>query len=153
MPKKREFERETGLSSRILAFIIDTIVIDVIIISAFSERLEIISIGGIRTAITNPFMIKIYMSTIPLFILIVAYFFLFEYLIQTTPGKFLLGIIVKDKNGKAPNAWKCFLKNMLYYPNLLFLIWWVIDIYYLVRHKERLTEKLLNLKTVQVIEW
>ncbi len=151
--KKRVFERPALISSRILAFIMDLIIIDVIILSSFHKQLIFFSKVSLNSITNNnPFLLTAYVKLIPLFLLIITYFFLFEYLVQTTPGKFMLGIIVEDESGKEPSMIKCLIKNILYFPSWLFIIWWVIDLYYLFKNKIRLTEKLLRMKTVQIIK-
>ncbi len=154
MPRKKKvFEKPALISSRILAFIIDLIIIDVIILSSFHEQLIFFSkISLNNIANNNPFILTAYVKLLPLFLLIITYFFLFEYLVQTTPGKFLLGIIVEDENGKEPSMIKCLIKNILYFPSWLFIVWWLIDLYYLFKNKIRLTEKILRMKTVQIIK-
>lgn len=154
MPRKKKvFEKPALISSRILAFIIDLIIIDIIILSSFHEQLIFFSKLSLNSvANNNPFILTAYVKLLPLFLLIITYFFLFEYLVQTTPGKFLLGIIIEDENGKEPSMIKCLIKNILYFPSWLFMIWWVVDLYYLFKNKIRLTEKLLRMKTVQIIK-
>ncbi len=146
-------EEDAPVSSRLIAFLIDIIIIYVIILSSFKSALSTLGSISIFQAINNQFILQIYTKiAVPIFTLIVAYYFMFDFLIQTTPGKSVMNILLIDKDNKKPNAWKCLVRDMLFYPSLIFLIWWVFDLYYLFKNKTRLTDKLLGLRTVQVLK-
>ena len=154
--------------TRVLASLIDFFIINMIIIGPFRKNLSVISHMNSMNSVSRVsseliLEPRVYASAIAIFLLIIAYFTLFEFLTQSTPGKLLFNLFVvrvRDKaNSKGvgrnkkeifekPMFWQCLIKNMILFPILPFVVFWFFDLYFLFKTKKRLIEKFLGLETV-----
>ncbi len=154
---KRLTEREITIKeasplTRFLAFLIDLLIIDVIVISPFRRNFSVIeSIRSASQLSSSAFAPEVYSSIITASLLIITYFVIFEFFFQQTPGKMLTGLFVETNKGKELSLTQCILKNIVFFPILPFVIWWFIDIYFIFKTKQRLTERLLRIRTMEKI--
>ncbi len=82
------------------------------------------------------------------FILIMLYFTLCEYLIGQTAGKRLMNLAVEDYNGNTPTFFQCLTRNLLFLLVFPFSALLVIEPLYLAWKKQRLLEQLSKTRTV-----
>ncbi len=157
LPKKRTFVGEAAIWKRALAFILDILIIDFFILTAYDKVLLRILDGSSISQIINILQTnsKLYAGVIVLvalmFILIIAYFSLLEFLIGQTPGKMLFNLRVVTKDSlEIPKCWQCTLRSLFIIPVFPFILLWIIDPIYLIWKKERLSEWISKTKVIQV---
>ena len=152
--KKKEITVEANPITRILSSIIDLLIINLIVLGPFKSVLtefqKINTENLVQNNILSPILYNLFFT---MFMLVVAYFTIFEFIIQQTPGKILTGVYVESlkTKDKKPKFYQCLLKNIILIPILPFVVWWFIDIYYMFKSKSksRLTELLLGMRTVE----
>ena len=158
--KKRgnSFIAPASLLKRLLAFVIDLIIINFIIFMPFERLLAKIipqNLSFIQTyeyIQTNPKLINI-LSILSIItgILIVLYFSIFEWKIQQTPGKMLMKIYIIPEHGKQLRLMNYIISNLTFIPVFPFILLWIIDPIYLITSKknQRLMEKLTRILTIE----
>ncbi len=142
-----------SFSRRVAAFSIDILVINIFIVSQFSNALSRY-IGGttLSQAITSVMNMPsgMYMVLFIISILALLYFTFFEYYIGQTVGDMLLGIrtiSLKEDAGKI-SLWSAALRNCYVLPFFPFYIFWVVEPLHLAFYKERFLEKITFTKTI-----
>ena len=161
LPKQRTIKLAPGYIRRLLAAIIDLIIINWIIINPltrnalknipvteFSETYEFI--------LNNPYVSQsLYNIFILIVILSLGYFALFEWKLGQTPGKMLMKIYVILEKGKKPfTFWQAVIRN-LHIIIYLFMPLVLIDMIYLFFNKDqqRFFEKLSKTKSIMVVKY
>ena len=82
------------------------------------------------------------------FTLIMLYFTILEYLIGQTAGKRLMNLEVVDMNNQPPSLVQCILRNLVFLPVFPFIVFWIIDPFYLLFTKQTLSEQLTKTRTI-----
>jgi len=153
--EKRGFIGPASIPRRLIAFIIDLLIIDFVILSPFNKFFQMIIPSGtlseqIRFFQENPKISNpINLLLIVIGILVLFYFTIFEYKISQTPGKIITGLyVIPQKKVKFINY---LLSNITFIPVFPFYLLWIIDpVYMIISPKnQRLMEKLNNLLVVQ----
>ncbi|MGB9748669.1 MAG: RDD family protein [Candidatus Woesearchaeota archaeon] len=151
--KPREFVFAANPITRILASVIDFLIINATIFSPFRRIFD--AVQKMNISIYNydlEISFMLYSYIIPVFLLIISYFVIFEFILQQTPGKIITGIYVESlrTKDKKPNLLQCLLKNIVLFPALPFVVLWIFDFVFLFgKERTRLTEKILGLRTVE----
>jgi uncharacterized RDD family membrane protein YckC len=157
LPKKRVVLGPALLWKRILAVVIDFILIDIVIIGPF--RTIILTLAGYKKGMglsmvlsdpSNVHSITILFAFISLFVLV--YFTLTEYTLGKTVGKMVMKLrVVSVVSSELPGFWSCLLRSLFVIPIAPFNFLWIIDPVYMMFNKEnqRLTEYLGKTKTIQ----
>jgi len=149
----REFVFVANPLTRILASIVDLIIINVIILSPFKKIFN--AFQKMNISVYNYDLetsIMLYSYVFPVFLLIISYFIIFEFVLQQTPGKMITGVYVESlrTKDKKPTLMQCILKNIVLFPIMPFVILWIFDFIFLFhKDKTRLTEKVLGLRSVE----
>jgi len=132
MNKKRSF----FLTKRGIAYLLDLLIINLIIIVPFGSVLKDYEIGLFSFSFSQDLILSI--SIIIILVLMLAYFSVLEYKVQQTIGKMIMGIYVKSKNLTFKNA---LIRNIT--KPFLFLL--ILDSLFLFgKGKKRFTEKISN---------
>jgi len=157
--KKRgkSFIAPASLARRVIAFFIDLTILLLIFIIPFRAILgrllpTDLSSGEARTfLLQNPQiagLLSLIFFTFGIFLLL--YFSIFEYKLQQTPGKMLLGLYIIPGSSQM-SFWSYLLSNITFLPIFPFTLLWVIDPIYLFfsPKNQRLMERLTNILVVQ----
>lgn len=163
LPEKRVFIGPATIWKRMMAFVLDFLVLDFFVLGAFSsiaERMLGESTGLTATyrllesnysAQMNAFVIMFMMITL----LVLSYFVLLQYMVGQTVGEILFNIKVvsdlgENKFGDAGFG-QCLLRNIFIIPAVPFIFLWVIDPLYLafVGKGQRLTELLSRTRVIE----
>lgn len=157
LPKQRTFKGPALMWKRILAFVIDMIIIDFVIgfpfrnviiklvpVEGFSENYAYLS--------TNPTLVSALSLILFMFgMLALLYFAILEYKIGQTIGKMFMNIKVEpDKDQLGFLA--CVLRSMFLLFIFPFILLWIIDPLFILFNKDgrRLSEILSKTRTVEV---
>ena len=155
--KKREkfFIAPASITRRVIAFIIDMLIFDFIILFPFNKLFNKLIPG--TTAMQqysfvqqNPAVLK---SLMPLLIItsiiLVLYFSFFEYKLQQTPGKIILRIKIIPET--KITFWNYLFSNLTFLPIFPFNLLWIIDPIYLIfsPKNQRFMEKINKIIVVQ----
>jgi uncharacterized RDD family membrane protein YckC len=151
----KKFIAPASIPRRIFAFAIDLILIGFIIILPFKRLFQRIlpsdySSDAIKYFQQNAQLIdSLSLLFLVIGIIILFYFTYFEYKIQQTPGKMLLGLYIFPENKLT--FWNYLLSNLTFIPAFPFTILWIIDpIYMFISPKsQRIMERLNNIVVVQ----
>lgn len=154
LPGMKVVESGAQLWKRILAFLIDLIVLDFIVIGPFKKYFSIPS-GGYSAASDFISSNSEVARTLTLAMAIVAvlalfYFSFLESRVGQTLGKYLFRIYVRSGD-RPPSFWRCLVSNMTLIPFFPFMILWIIDPIHMFFSKgnQRLMEKFTKITVVQ----
>lgn len=162
LPQKRIFIGPATLWKRVLAFIIDILILDFFVFSMY----ETVILGFLgdssgfkelflliqTTPDVSSFLIGV-LSLMALFTL--AYFMILEYMLGQTPGKILLNLhIVSDKPDQEKrnlSFGQCFIRSMFLIPVIPFALLGIGDIifYFMAKKRKRLLDWLSNSRVVE----
>ncbi|MFQ5475137.1 MAG: RDD family protein [Candidatus Nanoarchaeia archaeon] len=156
LPKKRVVVGPAQLWKRILAFLIDILLVDMFIITPF--RSTIMTLVGFKmetfsmifSAPANPEAIAIVFGFASVFVLF--YFVLTDYLLGQGVGKMILNIYVVSIEGDVqPGFWRCVLRSLFVIPLQPFQLLWILDPIFMIFNKnnQRLTEFIGKTATLQ----
>jgi uncharacterized RDD family membrane protein YckC len=143
-----------GFWRRALAFFIDMIIINIIILSPFRNTFYMqfkgLSISDIMEMGSIAFPVKIYWMIFIISLLALVYFASFEYYVGQTPGQALtkIRVISLRKDDENISFWRAAIRNCYVIPFFPFYIFWIIEPIYLGLYRERLLEKVTFTKTV-----
>lgn len=158
LPKEQAFEGPALVWKRLLAFITDLLIINLVLffpfkriiqksIPSFASYSEAYSFLTTHQSYTNNLtIVSIIMS-----LFAILYFALIEYKIQQTPGKILFNIsIVSDT--KKLSFWQFVVRSLFIIPIFPFFLLWIIDplFMFFTKTNQRLSEILSKTKTVAI---
>jgi hypothetical protein len=164
LPEKRVFIGPANIWKRILALLIDLLVLDFFVIGFFRDIL--IGIVGDGEAFSRYTLLEgneavmgsLSMVFMLIVTLVITYFVLLQYAIGQTIGCLVLNIYVvhpeSEKELVRPKFWQCIVRNLFVIPTLPFILLWVIDPVYMLFAKkgQRLTEMLSRTRVVERFE-
>lgn len=153
---RKTFLGQTSVLKRIIAFIIDFLIINFIILfpfkrifntiipetESFSETLNFLDNAEYTTFITVIMLLAA--------VLAILYFMILEKKLSQTPGKMLFNLYVKSQT-KDLNYWRLFVRGMFLIPVFPFVLLWVIDpiVMLFTKENQRLLEILSKTKVVE----
>jgi hypothetical protein len=148
--KYKEMARSAPIFKRLLAFVLDLIIIDVFVLfpigNLVGDKLGI-NLMTYKTFMADPVLVSVF-SVIAFFIgiIFVMYFVLQEWLVGQTVGKWVFGITVE--NG---NFWSLIVRSLFIMPVFPLFILWVVEPLFIVFNPDsrRLLEILSKTKTVE----
>ena len=157
LPKEKIFICPALLWKRVIAFFIDMLIVNLVILfpfrgllqniipkgHSFSEAYKFLSSGANYTSFITS--ISFIMS-----IFIIMYFLMLERKTAQTIGKMLMKIYVVSDNDNI-KAWQLFTRNLVFIPIFPFVLLWVLDplFMFFTKTNQRLTEILSKTKTVE----
>jgi len=157
LPKQRKMKADAAVWKRIVSFLIDFFIIQLIILGPFSSAMQ----GMIP--VTDDFMQNYNMiqnnpdivtNLIPMIaaiiILVYSYFVVFEFKLRQTPGKMFFNLELKA-NDKKLTLGKIFLRNLAVIPVFPFSLLWIIDPLYLIITGKRLSDNFSKTSYVEEI--
>lgn len=157
LPKKKAFFAQASVLKRIIAFIIDILLVNLIILfpfrrlfdsiipqtSSFSKTFEFLSENSGFSGTITIIMFAVALITI-------LYFMTFEKKLGQSPGKMILNLYVESSK-KDLKYWQLFVRSMFLIPVFPFILLWFIDpiVMFFTKENQRLSEILSSTKTVE----
>ncbi|PIO06376.1 hypothetical protein COT47_03395 [Candidatus Woesearchaeota archaeon CG08_land_8_20_14_0_20_43_7] len=155
MPKKRTLEGPASIFKRMLAFVIDMLLLDLVIASPFSRLIAGNFQGDyakIRDMVLSNPGVASRMFTIILTVMtiMILYFALTEFKLGQSFGKMLLQLRVRSDT-KDLRLYQCLLRSIFLIPVFPFILLWIADPLSMAFTKDsrRLSEILSKTRTVQ----
>lgn len=161
LPKPRKMAGNASLIKRGIAFIIDLLILNLLIIYPFKKYLsnlipEFISFEeSYNYILNNPeISYSIYSISIAIAILTIAYFSILELKLGQTIGKKILKLKVISTT-KEQKVWQYIIRSLFLIPLFPFMLLWLLDPIYLFFNKQsqRFTESLSKTKVIQEFTW
>lgn len=167
LPKETVFYAKPPLWKRVLAFLIDLSIVNLVIATPFRNILvqlipqdksfnELYAYVNMNPGISY----VIYVVTILIALLLIVYFTVLEWGMGQTIGKRLLGLfVVQDLDKKeltskfnftSPGFWQCLIRHIILIPIAPFIIFWVFDILmsFFSKKQQRLFETLTRTRVI-----
>jgi len=151
--KGKAFLGQASVLKRIIAFLIDIAIINIISLpftliifirivpetASISEKINILNNSPV-TQIVNFFVLLIAL----------LYFMRLEMKLNQTPGKILFNLYVKSQT-KDLKYWQLFVRSMFLIPLFPFVLLWIIDpiVMFFTKENQRLSEILSKTKVVE----
>ncbi|MGV8168850.1 MAG: RDD family protein [Candidatus Nanoarchaeia archaeon] len=133
-----------GFFRRFAAFVLDLLLLNVIVFSAFSGILSkyftLESLSSFKEGIPVELSLIIFLLGLLSFV----YFTLLEYGAKKTPGMMIAGIKLEGNN----SFWSCAARNLFIIPIFPLTLLWIIEPLHLIFRKKRLSEALTNTDTI-----
>ncbi len=157
LPKEGTFTGPALVWKRLLAFLADLLIINLVLFFPFKRILQkaIPEFGDYSEAYNYLAANQGYTATLTVVSFVMAllaltYFASMEYKIRQTPGKILFNIRVMS-DVKEGAIWQFVVRNMFIIPIFPFVLLWIIDPLFLffTKTNQRLSEILSKTKTVQ----
>lgn len=158
LPKQRTMEIPARLWKRAIAFVVDLLVINAIILFPFKSYFRsVVPTTNYSEAImyvsSNPSIIDT-MSKIAIMvsILVVLYFSLSNFKAGTTIGKFLFKLKTKSLD-KESKYWQFLVSSLTFILVMPFMLLWIVDPLhmFLTEKKQRFMERISKLQTVEEV--
>ena len=162
LPEKRVFIGPARVWKRVLAFVLDLLVVDFFLLGFFrgvTEKMFGSNIGfgaTYRVLQDNPAQAQAFMTIFMIMIMLaLAYFVLLQYMTGQTVGCILFNIQVVSEEGEKrfshAGFWQCVLRNIFLIPAVPFVFLWLIDPLYMTfaRKGQRLTEWLSKTRVIE----
>ncbi len=157
LPKERTFTGPALVWKRLLAFVADLLIINLVLFFPFKKIIQksIPKFSSYSEAYNFLASNQNYTTTLTIVSLVMAlfallYFAWLEYKIQQTPGKMLFNVYVVS-DAKKLNFWQFIVRSLFIIPVFPFFLLWVIDPLFLffTKTNQRLSEILSKTKTIQ----
>lgn len=155
LPRRREFKGSAQIWKRILAFLIDLLIIDFFIFGPFKKIIKSLvpaeaGLSAYSYLASNPEISNILVAvSISSGILAMLYFAVLEWKLNQTVGKILLKLYV-ESDFKKLKFWQCLVRSMFVIPVFPFILLWIVDPIYLFWKNIRFSEAISKTKTIQV---
>lgn len=156
LPQEKTFVGPALIWKRIIAFFIDILIINLIVLfpfrslfegiipkeHSFSEAYRLLSSIRFKGFISS--------VSIAISILIILYFFMLERKMGQTIGKRLMNIYVASDNNSL-KSWQLFVRNIIFIPIFPLVLLWILDplSMFLTKTNQRLSEILSRTKVVE----
>jgi hypothetical protein len=147
----RKYETNATLSTRVMAFFIDVIVLYFVAVMPFRhlflKAFPYEAGFGLLTQTNIIIPGYIYASMFIISMLFLFYFSITEYFLKQTPGKMLMNIYVRGNT----TFLKSLMRNIFLIPFFPFYLLWITEPIYLLTHKYRFLEHITKTRTVEKI--
>jgi uncharacterized RDD family membrane protein YckC len=149
LPKKRHMLQPASVWKRVLAFLIDFMIMQIVIVGPFSDALTS-TIPMNYDFMQNYEYLSAHMnvaeklSTVLFIVFILAFIYsvLFELSLDQTPGRMLLNLYLMPENKQDKvNLLKIIIRNLVYLPFFPFYLLMIIDPLFLVFTGKRISDK------------
>ena len=154
---KKTFLAQASVLKRIIAFIIDLFIVNMIILLPFRRIFENLVPNADSFSKTFKFLSNNsdYSTSITIIMIVIAfltilYFMILEKHLQQTVGKMLFNLYVKSQT-KDLKYWQLFVRSVFLIPVFPFVLLWFIDpiVMFFTKDNQRLSEILSKTKTVE----
>ena len=148
--KGKLLKRDASIFKRLLAFILDLLIINIVIISPFQKVfLKLITPQSsiLKMAEQLQGTSSLYSTMFFIVLLSLAYFTFFEFKLSQTPGMMLF----KLKVDQELSFGKAVLRNLFIIPFFPFYIFWIIEPIHLLFKQRRFLEEMTNTRTIEEV--
>lgn len=161
LPKEKTFIGPALLWKRVVAFFIDLLILNLVVLFpfrslfqgiipkdySFSEAYKFLSTSTNFTGFITS--VSFVMA-----ILITLYFYKLEKKMGQTIGKMLMRIYVVSENNDL-KSWQLLVRNLVFIPIFPFILLWIIDplFMFFTKSGQRLTEILSRTKVIETYNW
>lgn len=158
LPRERLFLVPAPIWKRVLAFLMDLAIINVVIFSPFQRVIAALvpsasDFSTLQSALSaDQGLMNILISIITIVgILAMLYFVILEYALGMTLGMRIMRIHVSSE--KHIGFWRCVARNLFFIPIFPFPLLWIIDPLHLLfsRDNSRFLERLTKTRTVEQV--
>ncbi len=116
--KQKKSVSPVKLWKRVIAYVIDVIIINIIIIYPFKNYLGDFEEDLVFNFFNSGFMLALLL----IFLLTILYWTILEYLLNQSVGKAFMNIYVRSTNKQKLSFWQCLLRNLSKVSTLLLFI-------------------------------
>ena len=156
LPKRQQIKAPAGIFKRVLAFVIDLLILDFFVTWPFKGLLKGLMPSDNFSEIyayiqTNPSIgNQVFIGMVSISIIFILYFTVLEYKFKQSIGKRLMNLYV-ESDQKELKLWQVLVRNMFLLPFFPFVILWILDPLYLIfnRNQIRFSEWLSKTKVVE----
>ena len=157
LPKEKTFKGPATIWKRALAFVVDLLIINLIILFPFRRLFQkILPESASFTETYNfinqnsDFSSAVTFLTIVVALLSILYFYLLEKRLHQSIGKMLFNIYVVSDN-KDIHRWQLLVRNIFLIPIFPFILLWILDPLFLffTKNNQRLSEILSKTKVIE----
>ena len=157
LPKERTFVGPALVWKRVIAFMIDMLIINLVVFFPFRGLFEDIlpkdySFSEAYKFLSGSTDYAGFLTSVSLImsVLIIMYFYMMERKMSQTIGKMLMKIYVAGDN-KELKAWQLLARNIVFIPLFPFVLLWVLDplFMFFTKTNQRLSEVLSRTKVVE----
>ena len=154
LPKMRVVEAQASFWKRTLAFLIDILIINAVILSPFRAAINSLlpepgSTSEMISFLTSTDLpASLYIIAFSISLLIYLYFVLMDFKIGQSVGKVVMKLSVKPKDLK---LWQCLVRNLELIPFFPFAILMFLDPIFLIFKGYRLSEHLAKTATIEQV--
>ncbi|MBN1156451.1 RDD family protein [Candidatus Woesearchaeota archaeon] len=161
LPKKRIYLGPASLIRRILAFVLDLFVIDIVIAGFFKGKISLMlpeaaGFSEVQTIMQSSQALIAQLSSIILAISLISllYFSVMQAVLSQTVGMMVLNIYVMQQGKKiaAPTFWQGIIRNIFVFPFFPFFVLWLTEPLFLIFSRSRMRMLEVLSKTVTVEE-
>ncbi len=150
LPKKRVLKVDASPLKRIIAFIVDLLLINLVIATPFRKILEPYVAGSFQQ---NLDMISnagttFYLAFFSIVVLAWLYLTLTQFYLKQTVGMMLFHLYVDGR----VTFFRCLLRNIFIIPFFPFYLFWIVDPVYYLFKKLRFLEEMSQTKVIQFLE-
>lgn len=158
LPKEKTFTGPALIWKRILAFLADMLIINLVLFFPFKKLIQksLPDFASYSEAygffVSNPGHAKtLTVVAVIMSIFAVLYFALLEYKTKQTPGKAFFNISIAT-DAKELRLWQCLLRSLFLIPAFPFFLLWAIDPTFMLftKSNQRLSEILSKTRTVEI---
>ncbi|MBI2647389.1 RDD family protein [Candidatus Woesearchaeota archaeon] len=155
--KERSFVGTALLWKRLIAFFIDIIILNLIVLFPFRRLFQSIipkdySFSEAYQFLSNSTNYTSYLASISFVIstLMIIYFFMMEKRMSQTIGKMFMKLYVVSNDNTIKN-WQLLIRNIVFIPMFPFILLWILDPLFMFFSKtnQRLTEILSKTRVVE----
>jgi uncharacterized RDD family membrane protein YckC len=157
LPKERTFVGPALVWKRVIAFMIDMLIINLVVLFPFKGLFEVIlpkdySFSEAYRILSGSTNYAGFLTSVSFImsILIIMYFYMMERKMSQTIGKMLMKIHVASDN-KEIRAWQLLARNAVFLPLFPFVLLWILDplFMFFTKTNQRLSEILSRTKVVE----
>ena len=154
LPKMKMVEVQSSFWRRTLAFLIDILIINAIILSPFRAAIESLLPGISSTTEIISFLssadlpVSLYLIAFSISLLVYLYFVLMDFKIGQSVGKAIMKLSIKPKDLK---LWQCLVRNLELIPFFPFVVLMFLDPIFLIFKGYRLSEHVAKTMTVEQV--
>ncbi|MFP4119099.1 MAG: RDD family protein [Candidatus Woesearchaeota archaeon] len=150
LPQEKRMIIDGRIEKRALGFLLDLLLVYIVLLAPLTELFSSPP-QGLTNAYSyvtslSPGLLTIISATTGL--VLVLYFSLFEHYLGYTPGMRIVGL--QTYTISFPQA---VIRNLFLVPILPLSLLFILELYYLIRYKQRFTEYFSNTKTIEVLTY
>lgn len=148
LPKPRKLIKDASPLKRLMAFIIDLFVINLVIVYPFRSALTGFFGTSLSFQLPERLPFEIWLAITAIILLSWAYFSLTQYLLNQTPGMMLVNIEIAGQVSLA----KGFFRNIYVFPVFPFYLLWILEPIVILIKKQGILDRISKTKVIETVE-